>query len=407
MYECGLYDIDEAVNDRNSSFVVAQTDGNESIESESVASCDAASSCQSTVPTLVDAQSSPNRTKVGMEYKYPSLWELAVIKAEINAQLYELFVHENGKTMPEPPGWRSFRKMRGVAGKRVAKTKSPPPLPLRQQLLKYYNTRISGMFHGRGVPKKGFKASYKPEINTASFENFREKFLAEHGMEFCKGLHSCFQGPIQLEPTPLWQDLKLQFLENATGGLTGSLVPAFHGTDTKNLPSIYKNGFMIPGQGNNLKVVHGSAHGLGIYAATLNNAGISWGFARGPMGSDKSMLVCGVIDDSLKKSQGGFMGHLPIHSDSGNIRRVGDAIVSFDRRRIAPLFVASRYKPPGQSNATNRWARKFRKHVGPRSSLCRSSRHADLARRKLVAVVGHSVSLRPRSKERKSFQKAP
>merc|ERR1712187_261771 len=104
-------------------------------------------------------------------------------------------------------------------------------------------------------------------------------------------------------------------------------------------------------------------HGLGIYAATLNNPGIAWGFCSGRYTGDESMLVCGVIDDSVSRPQAGFMGHLLLHADSRYIRRVGDAIVAFDRRRIAPWFVASRYKPPTQENARNLRVENFRKHV--------------------------------------------
>jgi hypothetical protein len=338
-----------------------------------------------------------------MEYKDPTLWELAVIRAEVNVHLYEVFVKEHGRPLPEPPGWRSRRRMCGAAGKRPEKrNEKEQQLSFKQKLLRCCNTRILEQCHGIAMPKDQRRASYKPEINTVSFEGFRKKFLADHGMEFCRGLQSCFRGPIQLEPTPLWPDLKLKFLEAATGRLTGSLVPAFHGTDAKNLSSIYKSGLVIPGQGNNMKVAHGSAHGLGIYAATIDNPGISWGFCSGSLTGNESMLVCCVIDDSVMGSQAGFMGNFPIHADSGNIRRVGNAIVSFDHRRIAPLFVASRFNPPIKTAAT-----KLIKHVVPRSCLCHSkSRHADLARRRLVAKVGHSVSLRPRTKERKGFQKA-
>jgi len=320
MYECGvsarhmseslLYGVDDAEGDETTSYLGAQADEDKSIDSESEASCDAASSCQSTVPSMVDMQTLPSRTKVAVEYKHPTLWELALIRAEMNAQLYELFVKGHGRPVPEPPGWRSLR--RSAAGKRAAKPKAKPKLSLEQKLLKYCNTRISkgGQCSGRGMAEGRFKASHKPEINATSFEQFREKFLADHGMEFCKGLQSCFRGPIQLEPTPLWHYLKLNFLEAATGGLTGSLVPAFHGTDSKNLSSVYENGFMIPGQGNNVKVAHGSAHGLGIYAATLNNPGISWGFCSGRYTGNESMLVCGVIDDSVKKIPGWLHGTL-------------------------------------------------------------------------------------------------
>lgn len=419
MYKCGMSDSHmsetlpddddeaESVSEETTSYFDAQADEDGSIDSISEVSYSTAWSCQSTVPSMVDTQSLPNRTKVDAEYERLTLWELALIRAEVNAQLYELFVKEHGRPVPEPPGWRSLRrKMRGTAGKRVA---TPKALSLKEKLLKYCNTHIvkGGQCHGKDEPENKFKASHQPQINAVNFEKFREQFLADHGMEFCRGLHSCFRGPIQLEPTPLWQALKLNFLEAATGGLTGSLVPAFHGTDSKNLSSIYKNGFMIPGQANNLKVAHGSAHGLGIYAATLNNPGISWGFCSGRSTGNESMLVCGVIDDSVRRAQAGFMGHLPIHSYSGNIRRVGDAIVAFDRRRIAPLFVASRYKPSTQTNATNLRSGRLRKHVGPRSSFCSSrSKHADSERRRLVRLVGHSVSLRPRTKERRNFQQA-
>jgi hypothetical protein len=409
MSEALLEDVDEAGSDENTSYIDAEADEDQSIDSESEASWEVASSCHSTVPSMTGIESLPNRTKLGVEYEQPTLWELAVIRAEVNAKLYQLFIERHGNPVPESPGCRSLRKMGGVEGKRAAKQKAKPELSFEQKLLKYCNTRVVAAGDGRSMPKVCSKASHRSEINTAKFEEFREKFLSDHGMEFCRGLHSCFQGPIKLKPTTLWPDLKLKFLDAAMGGLRGSLVPAFHGTDTKNLPSIYKNGFVIPGQGNSLKVAHGSAHGLGIYAASLNNPRISYGFCSGRYTGDESMLVCGVIDDSVRSSPAGFMGSFPIHSDSGNIRRIGDAIVCFDRRRIAPLFVASRYKPPAQTNVSchNLGNLRKRKHVGPRSSFChRKSRHADLVRRKLVAKVGHSVSLRPRTKERRGFQKA-
>lgn len=374
---------------------------------------DAASS-QSTVPSMVDASPQSVRSKAHGDIAATpcTRWDLAMVTAEVSARVYELFLSQHGRQMPDPPGWRAERHRRQVTGRGRTGEKAASELSLRQKLLKYCNTRLcksSDRCSSWRKESSQCSASHKPDITVGNFEKFREKFLEEHGLAFCRGLHSCFQGPIQLEPTPLWDDLKLKFLDSATGGLTGTVVPAFHGTGASNLSSIYKNGFLIPGVGNNLKVAHGSAHGLGVYAATLNNPHISWSFCtnRHTRPGSEKMLVCGVIDDAVQKAQASFMGHLPMHAESDNIRRVGDAIVAFDTRRIAPLFVASRYVDAAKADVAKCMApRLLRRNVGPRSSVVNSrSRHADRERRRIIAKVGHSVSLRPRTKERRQFQK--
>lgn len=201
------------------------------------------------------------------------------------------------------------------------------------------------------------------------------------------------------------------FFDACHGALKGYPCPVFHGTATKNLPSIYKHGLLIPGCGNSLKVAHGSAHGLGIYAAKVGSASLSWGFCSGSH-PDTSMLICAVLDDSERKTQdlssfessSAFIGRLPVTAASNDIKHVGDAVVIFEPRRIAPLFVASRYVPLDMRCILPE--RKKRSKVdGPRSSLKpRTSKHdTDLLRRRLIAVHGRSVALGPRTKERKSM----
>merc|ERR1712238_226701 len=103
----------------------------------------------------------------------------------------------------------------------------------------------------------------------------------------------------------------------------GTLVPALHGTHENNLASIYKNGLVIPGKGNGVKVTNGSAYGVGIYTASMSVANMSRGYARG---SNPPVLVCGVLDSA--------------HEDE--VRHASGALVIFDERRVAPLFVARR-----------------------------------------------------------------
>jgi hypothetical protein len=71
---------------------------------------------------------------------------------------------------------------------------------------------------------------------------------------------------------------------------------AFHGTDPKNLSSIYRRGLLVPGgtsnNGNGILVAHGSAHGRGIY--TAKQPSLSHGFAAG----SGKIIACAVLDPS-------------------------------------------------------------------------------------------------------------
>jgi len=151
----------------------------------------------------------------------------------------------------------------------------------------------------------------------------------------CDGLKSCFLGPMRLRPTPLSSQVQKPFFDAVRGGLPGVLQPAFHGTDARNLISIYNRGLLIPGQGNNLKVLHGASHGRGIYTAKIHDARLSWGFSRG------AVLICGVLDDAVDKAQPEALGNHHVTKESNNVRHVGSAMVVFDPKRVAPLWEAT------------------------------------------------------------------
>lgn len=160
----------------------------------------------------------------------------------------------------------------------------------------------------------------------SKFSCLQFRFLKQHGTSFCQKLVGCMSGSINVKPSPVSKVVQERFLNARCLG--GFVRPAYHGTNVANLPTIYENGLLIPGQDNNLKVVNGSAHGLGIYTANEDSPSLSWGYCRAPSDNEKRMMVCGVLDDAL----------IP---ESESVRKVGNAMVVFDHRRVAPLFEVS------------------------------------------------------------------
>merc|ERR1719424_2106631 len=117
-----------------------------------------------------------------------------------------------------------------------------------------------------------------PLRSNNAFANLQKGFLMKHGKDICRNLHDCFgRYQIKLKPVALSPDVQHRF-SDACAVLPGTVRPAFHGTSSVNFPSIFERGFLIPGQGNELRVAHGSAHGLGIYTASINSPPLSWGF---------------------------------------------------------------------------------------------------------------------------------
>ncbi|CAE7563020.1 unnamed protein product [Symbiodinium natans] len=158
------------------------------------------------------------------------------------------------------------------------------------------------------------------------FEKFRECFLQLHHKAIMNSLACEFGSGVELRPTPLARDVQDRFMFAID---SARIKPAFHGTDTKNYPSIFSRGLLIPGMKNEIPVAHGSAHGLGIYTANVDACWLSRGFCTAD-----SMLVCAVRQDQMVKC-------------------VGDAMVVFSPDGVVPLFES--YVPPSWKSNTS-WA---------------------------------------------------
>lgn len=308
-----------------------ETCSQSSAESELSWSTDG-SSITSTAASLEDIQgvSRPFNSKLTRVLSsIPTAWEVAVARAERMAKQYASYLRKHGPPQPLLPNDQRRQQRSNKIPRHV------PKPSLRAELLRMHNTHLSTCFL-EPIRRKAQEAPL-------SFENFRRRFLEAHGRKFCQSLQTCFHGPISLQPTPLHPEVQERFLEMYSGS-EESLCPAFHGTDARNLSSIYKHGLLIPGMGNRLRVTHGSAHGLGIYTATVDNPGLSFGFCRG----ETSMLVCGVLDDSVRGSEVEYLGRHAVTSRSKDVLHVGSAMVIFDSKRVAPLFVATRRAPPAR-----------------------------------------------------------
>ncbi|CAK9106987.1 unnamed protein product [Durusdinium trenchii] len=246
-------------------------------------------------------------------------WELALLRAERSA--------------------RRYAAVDLVPSRRCPVATSAEPHATKEsieKLLKEFQTKVQWKSH-RASP---------------SFELLRREFLTKHGPSFCPMLQKAL-GEVSLWPTPLNTPVQKTFYSSCCG-LDGDLIPTFHGTRACSLSSIYQNGLVVPGGKNNVKVLHGSAYGVGIYTARVGNPWLSMNYSSGWTG----LLVCGVLDNH----------------DAQTVRHAGDAVVVFDERRVAPLFVAVPSSQPmaralgimpGQAAVVHMPARR---HQGPRTN---------------------------------------
>lgn len=83
--------------------------------------------------------------------------------------------------------------------------------------------------------------------------------------------------------------------------------------------------FRVPYEENNgIRVANGSAHGLGIYTASMESPQLSLGFIRGPSSRPRQLLVCGVLDDALPSGELKSFGALTVKAESEAVRRGGN-----------------------------------------------------------------------------------
>jgi len=187
-----------------------------------------------------------------------------------------------------------------------------------------------------GLPSDYQELVHLLEKNGGAFEKFQARFLKAHGKNLREALDWSLEHS-SLTPAPLSSLIKQRFLAACGSSPMRKIVPGFHGTPASNHSSIFDQGLLIPGQANDIRVAHGSAHGNGVYVAKLGNPWLSLGFAGGAC---KKMLVCGVMDDSVALSRPQMLGCLSMTKESSSVRHVGDAMVVFESSCVAPLFVA-------------------------------------------------------------------
>lgn len=99
------------------------------------------------------------------------------------------------------------------------------------------------------------------------------------------------------------------------------VLPVFHGTDSRNLPSIFEHGFLVPHATNGVRMRNGSTYGEGVYFANINAPALSLSFSHG----SKCLLVCAILGGD-------------------GVKAVRDSQVVSDPSFCVPLFVA---KMPG------------------------------------------------------------
>ncbi|CAK0896091.1 unnamed protein product, partial [Prorocentrum cordatum] len=154
------------------------------------------------------------------------------------------------------------------------------------------------------------------------FDRLRQEFLHQHGPALRSKLGSCFGlGPenVQLAPAPVGSDPVNRFLDAKKRMTSCNMLPVYHGTDPTNFESIFKRGLLIPGKGNDLRVVNGSAHGLGIYTGMLEHPWLSMSYSK-----ERRLLVCACLDGGA----------------SPPLKRGSGALVIFNADLVIPMFVA-------------------------------------------------------------------
>ncbi|CAJ1347933.1 unnamed protein product [Effrenium voratum] len=172
------------------------------------------------------------------------------------------------------------------------------------------------------------------DISKKGFSGVQEDLMRVHGETIKDSLGRVFDGKLKMERAQVSRPVQDRFMSAMAEG--HPIMPTFHGSSAQNYSSICERGLLIPGRGNDLRVAHGSAHGLGIYTANVSCPGLSVGFCTAP-----KMLVCGVLDDSSLASRARTCGNFSVKAESRVVKHVGDAVVVFDESRVVPLWQVS------------------------------------------------------------------
>mmetsp|Transcript_7978 Transcript_7978/g.17831 ORF Transcript_7978/g.17831 Transcript_7978/m.17831 type:complete len:762 (+) Transcript_7978:131-2416(+) len=137
-------------------------------------------------------------------------------------------------------------------------------------------------------PRKGEEGYEDPR-----FAALRAAFLEKYKATILKELSS----DVELVPADVSQQVKDRFLSSVE---SKNCEPTFgyHGTKSRNIPSILENGLLVPGT-KGVRVENGSAHGVGIYTALPGAIGLSEGFCD----NSSNLLICGIVDPNATEIQ--------------------------------------------------------------------------------------------------------
>jgi len=190
-------------------------------------------------------------------------------------------------------------------------TKRRPPLPP-----KLHDAAVAAASEVKQKEKRKHQ-EFQAKVKTCmeDFDSFRKTFQLTHEKYVKYGLRAVFPQGVELTPAPLAPEVSTQFMRELQK-TDAEIRPALHGTDAKNYESIWRRGLLVPGVNNELKIVHGAAHGQGVYVANVDAAWLSKGFC-----TEQSMLVCAVLH-------------------TGEVWHVRDAMIAGRAELVAPLFLA-------------------------------------------------------------------
>jgi len=177
---------------------------------------------------------------------------------------------------------------------------------------------------------------YQGGSATSSFRNLQSDFLHRHKEAILEEL-----GPdVFLVPANLSENVQNSFLHTVK---EQGFLPTFgyHGTREKNIPSILKQGLMIPGPESGLSITNGRHQGVGIYSATPGNSWIAHWYAN-----TSKIFVCGVLDPKVPVQPGSKYVETPLQDRGGEIRVAegGNVRVMTNDKLIAPLYIAANAK---------------------------------------------------------------
>mmetsp|Transcript_10530 Transcript_10530/g.19096 ORF Transcript_10530/g.19096 Transcript_10530/m.19096 type:complete len:494 (+) Transcript_10530:85-1566(+) len=179
---------------------------------------------------------------------------------------------------------------------------------------------------------------------------------------------------VEIKPVPVAAPVESRFMKALEELGPRALRMVYHGTNNKNLASIFEKGLLVPGASSGVAVAHGQSHGHGVYTARLGQAGadLALGFCQSSLHGkevvegvpqatwhagtvnavpdnapprpkscpgERDLLLCGVLDDSQPVPPR-VIGNHTLTASSENVSHVGDAIIVAREAHIVPMFVA-------------------------------------------------------------------